>query len=181
MYYIKTDENGIITQWTNDEEVAARNNLTEISEIEPVMQGDGSGYVLKSNFKKAIDNVIEIKREELKEIRYKLETEPITTPYGVFDYDPQSRERITAAIFALEVAGEKAAISWTLADNTECTVTANILKNIIAIIAQRSNLVHIQYRKYSSTLDDIKDEYMTNAISYEEAVNKISAVNWDYI
>lgn len=46
--------------------------------------------------------------------------------YGghLYDYDSKARDRINAAIIALDVQGEGAKISWTTADNEDAVVTA---------------------------------------------------------
>lgn len=56
------------------------------------------------------------------------------------------RDRISAAIIALDVQGEGAKISWTTADNEDAEVTAQDLRMIIAAVAVRSNALHTAYR-----------------------------------
>lgn len=85
--------------------------------------------------------------ETLKMQRDKAEVEPIEYKGYSFDYDEKARDRINAAIIALELQGEGATIEWTTADNAVTAVTANDLKMIIAAVAVRSNLLHVAYRK----------------------------------
>ena len=87
------------------------------------------------------------KIETLKMQRDKAEVEPIEYKGYSFDYDEKARDRINAAIIALELQGEGATIEWTTADNADTAVTANDLKMIIAAVAVRSNLLHVAYRK----------------------------------
>lgn len=93
---------------------------------------------------------IEILRErkimELKRLRDSKEVEPIEYNGYSFDYDSKARDRISAAIIALELQGEGATIEWTTADNADTPVTANNLKMIIAAVAVRSNKLHTAYR-----------------------------------
>lgn len=93
---------------------------------------------------------IEILRErkimELKRLRDSKEVEPIEYNGYSFDYDSKARDRISAAIIALELQGEGATIEWTTADNADTPVTANDLKMIIAAVAVRSNKLHTAYR-----------------------------------
>lgn len=84
---------------------------------------------------------------ELKAERDTREVEPITYNGNSYDYDDKARERINAAIIALELQGEGATIDWTTADNQDVKVTANDLRMIIAAVAVRSNALHIAYRK----------------------------------
>lgn len=83
---------------------------------------------------------------ELKAERDSKEVEPITYNGNSYDYDDKARERINAAIIALELQGEGATIEWTTADNADTPVTANELKMIIAAVAVRSNKLHTAYR-----------------------------------
>lgn len=83
---------------------------------------------------------------ELKAERDAREVEQITYNGNSYDYDDKARERINAAIIALDVQGADASIDWTTADNQDVKVTANDLRMVIAMIAQRSNALHVAYR-----------------------------------
>lgn len=83
---------------------------------------------------------------ELKAERDSKEVEPITYNGNRYDYDDKARERINAAIIALDVQGADASIDWTTADNADVKVTANDLRMVIAMVAQRSNALHVAYR-----------------------------------
>lgn len=94
----------------------------------------------------SLESVKEHKILTLKIQRDNLEVEPITYQGYSFDYDSKARDRISAAIIALELQGEGATIEWTTADNADTPVTANDLKMIIAAVAVRSNKLHTAYR-----------------------------------
>lgn len=83
---------------------------------------------------------------ELKAERDTREVEPITYNGNSYDYDGKARERINAAIIALDVQGADASIDWTTADNQDVKVTADDLRYVIAAVAQRSNALHVAYR-----------------------------------
>ena len=83
---------------------------------------------------------------DLKAERDSKEVEPITYNGNSYDYDDKAREHINAAIIALDVQGADASIDWTTADNADVKVTANDLRMVIAMIAQRSNALHVAYR-----------------------------------
>lgn len=83
---------------------------------------------------------------ELKAERDAREVKPITYNGNSYDYDDKARERINAAIIALDVQGADASIDWTTADNADVKVTANDLRMVIASVAQRSNALHVAYR-----------------------------------
>ena len=98
--------------------------------------------------------------EILKMQRDKAEVTPIEYNGNLYDYDEKARDRINAAIIALELQGEGAIIEWTTADNADTPVTANDLKMIIAAVAVRSNKLHTAYR--------ISKEKVLNATTKEE-------------
>ena len=87
---------------------------------------------------------------ELKAERDSKEVEPITYNGNSYDYDDKARERINAAIIALDMqtaqAKATASIDWTTADNQDVKVTADDLRCVIAAVAQRSNALHVAYR-----------------------------------
>lgn len=83
---------------------------------------------------------------ELKAERDSKEVEPIEYGGNLYDYDDKARERINAAIIALDVQGADASIDWTTATNADVKVTANDLRMVIAMVAQRSNALHVAYR-----------------------------------
>ena len=93
-----------------------------------------------------IETLRERKIIELKRQRDTAEVEPIEYNGHSFDYDDKARDRINAAIIALDVQGADASIDWTTADNADVKVTANDLRMVIAMIAQRSNALHVAYR-----------------------------------
>ena len=99
---------------------------------------------------KTLDELKADKILELKSTRDTLETEPIEYNGNLYDYDDKARERINAAIIALDVQTAQtkavASIDWTTADNADVKVTANDLRMVIAAVAQRSNALHVAYR-----------------------------------
>lgn len=96
------------------------------------------------------EEIVAAKLAELKTTRDTLETEPIEYNGNLYDYDDKARERINAAIIALDVQTAQtkatAVIDWTTADNQDVKVTADDLRMIIASVANRSNALHVAYR-----------------------------------
>lgn len=88
---------------------------------------------------------------ELKAERDSKEVEPIEYGGNLYDYDDKARERINAAIIALDVQTAEtkaiASIDWTMADNADVKVTADDLRCVIASVANRSNALHVAYRE----------------------------------
>lgn len=97
-----------------------------------------------------LENVKQRKIMELKRQRDTAEVAPIAYNGHSFDYDDKARERINAAIIALDVQTAQtkatAVIDWTTADNQDVKVTADDLRMIIASVANRSNALHVAYR-----------------------------------
>lgn len=112
-----------------------------------------------------------IKQRKIAELKYQRDTaevEPIEYNGHLYDYDSQARDRIAAAIIALDVQGEGASISWTTADNEDAVVTAQDLRMIIAAVAVRSNALHTAYRaakakvESASTAEEVEAVAMNN-------------------
>ena len=93
-----------------------------------------------------IENIRTRKIFELKRQRDSKEVEPVEYGGHLYDYDSKARDRIAAAIIALDVQGEGASISWTTADNEDSAVTVQDLRMIIACAAERNNKLHTAYR-----------------------------------
>ena len=115
-----------------------------------------------------IEYIKERKIEALKMQRDKAEVEPIEYNGNLYDYDEKARDRISAAIIALELQGEGSTIEWTTADNADTPVTANDLKMIIAAVAVRSNKLHTTYR--------VAKEKVEAATTKEEVENVVLEV-----
>lgn len=106
-----------------------------------------------------------IKQRKIAELKYQRdekEVEAIEYNGHSFDYDDKARDRIAAAIIALDVQGEGATIDWTTADNDDAVVTAQDMRMIIASVAARSNKLHTAYRAAKAqveaavTADEVK-------------------------
>lgn len=104
---------------------------------------------------------------ELKAQRDTAEVEPINYKGYSFDYDSKARERISAAIVALELQGADASIDWTTADNQDVSVTAADLRAIVAAVAVRSNALHIAYRKAKAQIEAAGSAEEVNAVCME--------------
>lgn len=113
------------------------------------------------------DNVRAHKIFELKAERDNKEVEPITYNGNSYDYDSKARERINAAIIALDQQGADAAIAWTTADDNDVTVTAADLRAVIAAVAMRSNALHVKYRTLKHQVQECKTTEELEAIKWE--------------
>ena len=115
-----------------------------------------------------IENVKQRKILMLKRQRDAAEVEPVEYGGYLYDYDSQARDRIAAAIIALDVQGDGAKISWTTADNEDAVVTAQDMRMIIAAVAVRSNSLHTAYRaakakvEAASTAEEVEAVTMNN-------------------
>lgn len=114
-----------------------------------------------------IENVKQRKILELKRQRDIAEVEPIEYGGNIYDYDEKARDRINAAIIALELQGEGATIEWTTAGNADTPVTANDLKMIIAAVAVRSNKLHTAYRIAKENVEAATTATEVEAVAFE--------------
>lgn len=111
-----------------------------------------------------------IKQRKISELKYQRDTaevEPIKYGEHAYDYDSKARDRISAAIIALELQGEGATIEWTTADNADTPVTANDLKMIIVAVAVRSNTLHTAYRVAKGKVEAATTAAEADAVTLE--------------
>lgn len=149
MYYIFNEKGEIVSTSTAAPNLIDLATRTEVA-VESAIDYDLNEICLKdgSITLKPID-IETIKQRKilmLKRQRDNAEVAPIPYNGNTYDYDSKARERIAAAIVALDVQGEGAKISWTTADNEDAVVTAQDLRMIIASVAARSNKLHTAYR-----------------------------------
>ena len=118
-----------------------------------------------------------IKQRKITELKYqrdKAEVEPIVYNENTYDYDDKARERINAAIIALDVQSKNAetmaSIDWTTADNKDIRVTADDLRMVIASVAQRSNALHVAYRVAKEKVEQASTKEDIEAITLEVEV-----------
>lgn len=142
-------QEGIFIPLSIGDEALAELNVTVMHEEEPL-------EVIKQR-----------KITELKYQRDKEEVKPIEYNGNLYDYDEKARDRINAAIIALELQGEGATIDWTTADNADTPVTATDLKMIITAVAVRSNALHIAYRKAKAQVEAAGNADEVNAVCME--------------
>ena len=112
-----------------------------------------------------------LRQRKIAELKYQrdiAEVQPIEYNGNLYDYDEKARDRINAAIIALELQGEGAKISWTTADNEDVCVTAADLRAIVAAVAVRSNALHTAYRaakaqvEAAGSADEVRAVTMNN-------------------
>lgn len=107
------------------------------------------------------------KTAEFKARRDSQEVAPIEYNGHSYDYDSKARERINAAIIALDQQGADADIAWTTADDNDVTVTAADLRAVIAAVAVRSNALHVKYRTLKQQVQECKTMEELEVIKWE--------------
>lgn len=116
-----------------------------------------------------LEEIKTAKIAELKAERDAKEVEPIEYGGNLYDYDSKARERINAAIIALDVQTAQtkalANIDWTTADNADVKVTADDLRMVIASVAQRSNALHVAYREAKDKVETASDVAEVEAVT----------------
>lgn len=111
-----------------------------------------------------------LRQRKISELKYQRDTAevaPIAYNGHSFDYDSKARDRINAAIIALELQGEGATIEWTTADNADTPVTATDLKMIIAAVAVRSKKLHTAYRIAKEKVEEATTAADVEAVTFE--------------
>ena len=169
-YLIKPDENGgradtkLAVEYSDEEVAVCLANgyvLVGRDDFNKLIGNAGKAYLISADgtvYPKPDPTEEELlaaakpaKIAELKAERDSKEVEPITYNGNTYDYDDKARERINAAIIALDVQTAQtkavASIDWTTADNNDVKVTADDLRTVIALVANRSNALHVAYRE----------------------------------
>lgn len=156
MYYIFNEKGEIVSTSTAAPDLIDLATRTEVA-VESAIDYDLNEICLKdgSITLKPIDieTVKQRKILMLKRQRDNAEVAPIPYNGNTYDYDSKARERISAAIIALDLQGERAEIDWTTADNQDVSVTDADLRAIVAAVAVRSNALHIAYRKAKAQVE----------------------------
>ena len=134
----------------------------EVKEIGPLPEG-----AMLTPPEQSLEELKTAKIASMKAERDTKEVEPIEYNGHLYDYDDKARDRINAAIIALDMAGEEATLQWTTADNTNATVTAQDLRNIIAAVAMRSNTLHEQYRIAKEAVNAAETKEEVEAVTLE--------------
>lgn len=170
MYYIFNEKGEIVSTSTAAPDLIDLATRTEVA-VESAIDYDLNEICLKdgSITLKPIDieTVKQRKILMLKRQRDNAEVAPIPYNGNAYDYDSKARERIAAAIVALDVQGEDANIAWTTADNEDAVVTAQDLRMIIASVAARSNKLHTAYRTAKAQVEAAGTAEEVNAVTLE--------------
>lgn len=107
------------------------------------------------------------KISKLKNDRDNKEVEPIEYNGFLYDYDSKARERINAAIIALDDMGIGSRINWTTYNNYDVMVTAKDLRKIISNVAIRSNKLHTIYRVAKEKVEQATTKEEVDKITLE--------------
>lgn len=170
MYYIFNEKGEIVSTSTAAPDLIDLATRTEVA-VESAIDYDLNEICLKdgSITLKPIDieTVKQRKILMLKRQRDNAEVAPIPYNGNTYDYDSKARERISAAIIALELQGERAEIDWTTADNQDVSVTAADLRAIVGAVAVRSNLLHVSCRKAKALVEAAGSADEVNAVCME--------------
>lgn len=125
------------------------------------------GYQIVGIPESTLDEIKAQKIASLKAERDVREVEAIEYNGRLFDYDDKARDRINAAIIALDLQGEGASLSWTCADQSEAVVTANDLRMVVANVAVRANALHEAYRVAKDAVMSAETKEAVQAVSLE--------------
>lgn len=170
MYYIFNEKGEIVSTSTAPPDLIDLATRAEVA-VESAIDYDLNEICLKDGgiTLKPID-IETVKQRRilmLKQQRDKAEVAPVAYNGNTYDYDSKARERIAAAIVALDLQGEDANIAWTTADNQDAIVTAADLRAIVAAVAVRSNLLHVAYRTAKAQVEAAGTAEEADAVTLE--------------
>ena len=170
MYYIFNEKGEIVSTSTAAPDLIDLATRTEVAvesaidyDLNEIYLKDGSITLKPIN----IETVKQRKILMLKRQRDNSEVAPITYNGHTYDYDSKARDRIAAAIIALDLQGADADIAWTTADNQDVSVTAADLRAIVGAVAVRSNALHVAYRKAKAQVEAAGTADEVNAVCME--------------
>jgi hypothetical protein len=109
------------------------------------------------------------KWELIKQSREAAFNAPLTTPYGTFDSDAESRTRITDAVLMAQTLagmGQPAAIDFTLADNSVVTLDATQMVTVGLLLGAKIQAAFATGRS------------LRTAIYAATTVVQVQAINW---
>ena len=138
-------------------------NGAVMMELEP--EGDKRIFQIQDIPAPPLDEVKAAKIVELKNERTSREEAPVEYGGKLWDFDSKARDRITAAVTALEVGGVES-IEWTAHDDTSARLTALDLKGIVAAAALRGDALHKKYRE------------LRDAVNVAGTAGEVNAVTW---
>lgn len=163
---MKTYEIGQIFENTYEPEAAMWCNSNGAFIVELKSQSGKRRFQIQEVTKPTLEEIKLQKIEALKQERTNRQEAPVEFNGKLWDFDAKSRDRITAAITALEVS-EIGEITWTAYDDTSFIMNINDLKGIIASAAIRGDLLHKQYRILRDTVNAATSQEQVQAIKWE--------------
>lgn len=103
-----------------------------------------------------LDDVKKSKWEEIKAARTAAIDAPLETPYGVFDSDSESRGNIKDAVLmeqTLLSLGMPADVEFTLADNTNVSLSAPAMTQVGLMLGAKVQAAHARARELRAMID----------------------------
>lgn len=94
------------------------------------------------------------KWEEVKQARQLADESPLITPYGVFDADYQSQQKIAGAVQLALMAPNTWSIDWTLHDNSVVTLTKSQLVEVGVTLGTRTSSLYEQSRTIRDSINN---------------------------
>lgn len=110
----------------------------------------------------------EMKAEKIAAFKAKRNAEeiaPVEWNGNLYDYDADSRDRLSIARQALEDIGQ-GVIVWTTAENTRVEIGVADFKGINGAAAYRSNLLHVKYNQLKAQVEAVETKEQLAAIEW---------------
>ena len=89
-------------------------------------------------------------------IRQKVQYEPLSTPYGLFDGYVGSQRAVADSLAFLKASAERGgvnSITYTLADNTESDLSIAELEDVVFLFGKRAQEIHSKFQTVRRTIE----------------------------
>lgn len=119
---------------------------------------------------RTVDDVKATKWSEMKQAREAAFSAPLTTPFGVFDCTPSARQSITDAVLMLQTLasqGTPTDIEFTLANNTEITLTTEQMVQVGLLLGAKTQEAYARGRQVRQLVADALTVAEVEAITFQ--------------
>lgn len=104
---------------------------------------------------RSLEEARQEKWQEMKKARAAAEGAPLATPFGTFDADPVSTQRIANAVLLTDIAGRQGPpveTEFTLADNTSVTLTPGQMTVVGLMLGAQVQAAHTRGREVRAAI-----------------------------
>ena len=131
---------------------------------------DGSWYLLGFAPQKSLDELKQVKREEINQARDNAEQGGFEYLGKMFDSDPVSCQRIALAsqtALISKQAQQEFSVVWTCQDNSKISLSADETIGLSVALTSWSNSCHVKASELKALVDKAETKEEVDAISWE--------------